>query len=100
MKIFKRLLFFILVIVISITATGCCEKPEPEIKIVTKYKKVYYPVYKKLKLNKPVPCDFSGTGFQPTIGLMECVSIQKKLIKEAYDFNTTDTNTTLDTISQ
>jgi len=78
MKIFK----YILAILSSYLLTGCCDKectrPPAIIQTVTKTKIVKVPVACK---HEKIQCDFNGSGYTPTIKLIECIVTQKRVIE-------------------
>jgi len=79
--------FKYIVVILSIVLTGCATtqpvKPVVMTQIVYKTKIVKVPVICK---HEPVKCDFTGTGYTPTIKLLECIVTQKRVI-ESCDHN-------------
>jgi len=78
----------IIALVISLLIAGCnfCKtepKPKPEIIYRTKIVKTNIPV--KCKIKK-IHCEFKGTGYTPTIKLLECMYTQKKALKKCATF--------------
>ena len=74
-----KLQLMILVLALGIL-TGCTTtltQPEPVIVYRTKVKEVKVPVYPVIP---EVKCDFKGTGFEPTVKLLECVINQKRVL--------------------
>jgi len=66
-------------IFVIVLLAGCCEKqPIPEPVIITKYKEVNVPVKCVVP---PVTCDFSGTKYEPTVRLLECIVKLKRSIE-------------------
>jgi len=88
MKIYK----YLLITFTTLLLIGCSDKnPEVEhdVVVVTKIKKVY--IETGCKVPK-IKCDFKGEGFEPTIKLLECTSLQKHVLdslREQSDKNTT-----------
>lgn len=72
----KRLSLY-LSIFILILFTGCGSKEPVVPKIVYKTVEVKVPVYCKVP---KIACDFKGTNFEPTIGLLKCIVEQKKAL--------------------
>ena len=67
----------VLLFIVGYFLTGCATQHEPEIKVVYKTKIVKVPV---ACITEPVTCSFSGSGFKPTVYLLDCVILQKKII--------------------
>jgi hypothetical protein len=76
---------FILILLISLSQSGCaelfCKKPVPDCK--PEIKIVHDIVY----VNKEIPCkdlnvtcDFTGDGGEPTKNLLKCIIIQKRAL--------------------
>jgi len=88
MKIFK----YLLLVSMTLIVIGCGDKnpnPEHDVVVVTKVKKIYIETGCKVP---NIDCDFTGDGFEPTVKLLECVSLQKHVLdslKEQSDKNTT-----------
>ena len=74
-----------ILLVLSLFLLGCNQQPDVEYKtqIVTKtiYKTkiVKVPVYIKPHIPE-IHCDFNGTNFEPTIKLLQCVTLQKHIL--------------------
>jgi len=83
-KIFNYFLLMVIVIIF----TSCCKEPKPcpdcipEIHWNTQIVKVET----KCKSNEKVDCDFSGDGIVPTVKLLKCVAVQKRLIEACVEF--------------
>lgn len=83
MMIFK----YILITTIVLLITGCSLLvPEP---------KLIHTIYTTKIIKVPVPCkvpkidcNFRGSGFTPTVKLLECVTLQKRVL-ESLDVNIT-----------
>jgi hypothetical protein len=75
MKIYKILLLGLVLVLF----TGCGNiQPEPRVVTVTKEVKVYIPT----KMKRPkIECDFKGDGTVPIAKLIECISLQKRVIE-------------------
>jgi len=74
MKIFSIVFFLVFLL------HGCASKPCPEPPVVTLYKEKV--VYKETPCKVPdFTCDFSGEGYDPTVKLLECISLQKRIIE-------------------
>jgi len=74
MRIFKVLLLLMVVATVS----GCASNAKVVTKdvLVYKYKNVYVPTPCKVEVN----CDFTGSGYEPTSKLLECVIDQKRAL--------------------
>jgi len=64
-------------IILLLVFTGCGSKEPVVPKIVYKTVEVKVPVYCKVP---KVTCNFKGSNFEPTIGLLKCIVEQKKAL--------------------
>lgn len=69
-----------LIFIACVLFTGCYQEPcTPEVITRIETKEVYIPT----KPKRPViNCEFTGTGNEPITKLLDCVILQKKIIKE------------------
>lgn len=73
-----KILSSIIVLTLTLLFTGCTKQPEPT--YITKIEKVEVVVpTNKCEIPK-ISCDFSGSNFEPTKKLLDCVALQKKYI--------------------